>query len=126
MHAFDVLGDPVRRRLVELLVDNPDSTAGALTEAVRSEFGISQPAVSNHLRVLRENGFASSQRRGSHRWYTLQPDAFSDVQVWVERYSTFWTGRLGALDTEIRRGAGAPAAAPAARRDTTSTDGTPR
>ena len=58
MHAFDVLGDPVRRRILELLADG-ELTAGAVTGRIQDEFGISQPAVSQHLRVLRENGFAT-------------------------------------------------------------------
>lgn len=126
MHAFDILGDPVRRRLVELLAHDAESTAGTLTEAVRAEFGISQPAVSNHLRVLREAGFASSERRGSHQWYSLRPEPLNEVRGWVERTTALWSGRLDALDTEIRRGARARSSAPATRRHTTSTDGTLR
>jgi DNA-binding transcriptional ArsR family regulator len=52
VHAFDVLGDPVRRRILELLATG-EQASGALTEHIRAEFGISQPAVSQHLRVLR-------------------------------------------------------------------------
>ena len=70
MHAFDVLGDPVRRRLVELLARR-DRTSGDLTDVIRAEFGISQPAVSNHLRVLRDAGFAQSVPEGSRRVYSL-------------------------------------------------------
>ncbi len=62
MHAFDVLGDPVRRRILELLASG-ELTSGAVTEVVREEFGISQPAVSQHLKVLRENGFATVRPR---------------------------------------------------------------
>ena len=64
MHAFDVLGDPVRRRVLELLAAG-ELTSGDLTATVRAEFGISQPAVSQHLRVLREHGFASVRDRKS-------------------------------------------------------------
>jgi DNA-binding transcriptional ArsR family regulator len=60
VHAFDVLGDPVRRRILELLADG-ERSAGAVTEVVRGEFGISQPAVSQHLKVLRENGSATDR-----------------------------------------------------------------
>jgi DNA-binding transcriptional ArsR family regulator len=58
VHAFDVLGDPVRRRILELLADG-EQPAGEVTAVVRQEFGIWQPAVSQHLRVLRESGFAT-------------------------------------------------------------------
>ena len=63
MHAFDVLGDPVRRRILELLADGEQS-AGAVVGAISAEFGISQPAVSAHLKVLREAGFATVRPAG--------------------------------------------------------------
>lgn len=63
MHAFDVLGDPVRRRILELLADGEQSS-GAVTNAIKQEFGISQPAVSQHLRVLRDSGFATVRAEG--------------------------------------------------------------
>jgi DNA-binding transcriptional ArsR family regulator len=55
VHAFDVLGDPVRRRILELLTEG-EQTSGAVSAIIQSEFGISQPAVSAHLRVLRDTG----------------------------------------------------------------------
>jgi DNA-binding transcriptional ArsR family regulator len=58
MHAFDVLGDPVRRRILELLAAG-ELTSGAISQVVQSEFGITQPAVSQHLRVLRDSGFTT-------------------------------------------------------------------
>ena len=64
MHAFDVLGDTVRRRILELLADG-ELAAGAITETIQREYGISQPAVSQHLRVLREHGFATVRVDGS-------------------------------------------------------------
>lgn len=103
MHALDVVGDPVRRRIVELLTDGPRS-AGDITTVVTQEFGISQPAVSNHLRVLRDSGFATGDRRGSSRLYELRPERLQEIQQWVDRYTRFWLQRLDALDTEIARG----------------------
>lgn len=102
MHAFDVLGDPVRRRLLELLADG-SAPAGQLSEAVRAEFGISQPAVSQHLKVLRDNGFATVRVDGAKRLYTLDAGPLRDVDEWLERYRGFWRQRLDALDTELRR-----------------------
>ena len=64
VHAFDVLGDPVRRRILELLADG-ELSSGAITSVVQAEFGISQPAVSQHLRVLRESGFTSVRPEGT-------------------------------------------------------------
>ena len=73
MHAFDVLGDPVRRRILELLADG-ELTAGAISDAVQAEFGISQPAVSQHLRVLRDSGFATVRPDGARRLYAVKPE----------------------------------------------------
>ncbi|SFI34317.1 MULTISPECIES: ArsR/SmtB family transcription factor [Microbacterium] len=104
MNAFEILADPVRRRILELLSAG-ECTAGELTAAVRDEFGISQPAVSNQLRVLRDSGFARDERRGSHRLYALRDDALDEVTDWIDRYRGFWRNRLDALETELARGA---------------------
>ena len=103
MNAFDVLGDPVRRRLLELLADGPTS-AGDLTEVVRAEFGISQPAVSQHLRVLRESGFADVTAEGTRRVYAVRTEPLREVDEWLDGFRRFWTGPLEALATEIARG----------------------
>ena len=103
MHAFDVLGDPVRRRILELLADG-EAAAGDVVEAIRGEFGISQPAVSQHLKVLREAGFAVVRPDGRRRLYAVQPDAFREVDEWVERFRRFWGPPLDALATELVRG----------------------
>ena len=103
MHAFDVLGDPVRRRILELLADG-ERPAGAVTEAVRAEFGISQPAVSQHLRVLREAGFATVRADGARRLYAVRPEPLRDVDAWLDRFRGFWTPHLDALETELARG----------------------
>jgi DNA-binding transcriptional ArsR family regulator len=103
VHAFDVLGDPVRRRILELIADG-ERSAGEVTATVREEFGISQPAVSQHLKVLRENGFASVRPVGTRRLYAVRPEALQEVDVWLERFRRFWTPHLDALATEIARG----------------------
>ena len=78
VHAFDVLGDPVRRRLLELMAGGEQS-AGEMTDVVRAEFGISQPAVSRHLRVLRENGFATARADGARRLYSVDAAGLREV-----------------------------------------------
>ncbi len=117
MHAFEVLGDPVRRRIVELLADG-ERTAGELTRQVQSEFGISQPAVSRHLRVLRDAGFAASEPRAQQRLYRLHPEPLAEVDAWLSRYRPLWSQALDALDTEIHRGRRAPGAGESPRPDT--------
>ena len=103
MHAFDVLGDPVRRRILELLVDG-EQPAGAITETIRGEFAISQPAVSQHLKVLRDNGFTTVRPEGQRRLYAVDPSALQHVDEWLNRFRRFWAPRLDALDTEVARG----------------------
>jgi DNA-binding transcriptional ArsR family regulator len=103
VHAFDVLGDPVRRRILELLADG-ELTSGELTSVVRAEFGISQPAVSQHLRVLREHGFTSVRPDGARRLYTVRSEAFQEVDAWLDAFRRFWTPPLDALATELARG----------------------
>jgi DNA-binding transcriptional ArsR family regulator len=103
MHAFDVLGDPVRRRILELLADG-ERTAGAIAAVIRAEFGISQPAVSQHLRVLRESGFITVRAEGARRLYTVAPAPLREVAAWLERFQGFWGQHLDALATELARG----------------------
>lgn len=103
MHAFDVLGDPVRRRILELLAagEQPAGTVGA---TVQREFGISQPAVSQHLKVLREHGFATVRAQGTRRLYAVDPGPLRELDEWLAGFRRFWTPPLAALATELARG----------------------
>ena len=103
MHAFEVLGDPVRRRIVEVLAEREHSS-GAVVDVIREEFGLSQPGVSQHLRVLRENGFATVRPDGARRIYALDTAPLQEVDTWLEHFRRFWNQRLDALGTEIARG----------------------
>jgi DNA-binding transcriptional ArsR family regulator len=103
VHAFDVLGDPVRRRILELLADG-EMASGSVCAAIQTEFGISQPAVSQHLRVLREAGFASVRPDGNRRIYAVSAGPLRDVDQWLDRFRRFWTPSLEALATELSRG----------------------
>jgi DNA-binding transcriptional ArsR family regulator len=103
MHAFDVLGDPVRRRILELLAEG-ESSSGALTTVVQAEFGITQPAVSQHLKVLRESGFATVRPVGVRRLYAVDSAPLQEVDVWLDRFRRFWEQRLDSLATELARG----------------------
>ncbi len=103
MHAFDVLGDPVRRRILELLAAD-ELTSGAITGVVQEEFGISQPAVSQHLRVLRDSGFATVRPEGTRRLYAVDPEPFRELDEWMGTFRSFWEQRLDSLETELARG----------------------
>jgi DNA-binding transcriptional ArsR family regulator len=103
VHAFDVLGDPVRRRILELLAEG-ELTSGAVTAIVQAEFGISQPAVSQHLRVLREGGFATVRPEGARRLYAVDAAPLQEVDMWLDTFRQFWEQRLDSLATELARG----------------------
>ena len=103
VHAFDVLGDPVRRRILELLADG-ELTAGAVGATIQAEFDISQPAVSQHLKVLRDNGFTSVRPDGQRRLYAVNGQALRDIDDWLAGFRRFWTPHLDALTTEVARG----------------------
>ena len=103
MHAFDVLGDPVRRRILELLAWGEQSS-GEITTVIQREFGISQPAVSQHLGVLRTSGFVHVRVDGPRRLYSLDPTPLQEVDAWLDRFRRFWDHHLDALATEIARG----------------------
>ncbi len=98
MSAFEALAEPTRRRIVELLADG-ERSAGEIA----SHFSTSRPGVSRHLRVLHEHGLVTTRRAGTRRLYSLDPAPLEEVDEWLERYRCFWTNRLDALDTEIRR-----------------------
>lgn len=103
MNAFDVLGDPVRRRILELLADGSRSS-GATVTVINHEFGISQAAVSQHLKTLRESGFASVRVDGQRRIYTLETNHLRDVDEWLNKFRSFWAPKLESLATEVERG----------------------
>jgi DNA-binding transcriptional ArsR family regulator len=92
IRAFDVLGDPVRRRVLELLAKGEQS-AGTIVEAIQREFGISQAGVSQHLKVLRESGLVSVRTDGQRRVYSVDSTPLQEVDSW-----------LNALTSEIARG----------------------
>ena len=98
-----MLGDPVRRRILELLGAG-ERSAGDVAARVGAEFRISQPAVSQHLRVLRESGFASVRAEGTRRLYALEGAPLDDVEAWLANLRRFWEQRLDALGTELARG----------------------
>lgn len=98
MSAFEALAEPTRRRIVELLADG-ERSAGEIA----SQFSTSRPGVSRHLRVLHEHGLVTTRQAGTRRLYSLDPAPLEEVDEWLERYRCFWTNRLDALDTEIRR-----------------------
>jgi DNA-binding transcriptional ArsR family regulator len=103
MHALDILGDPVRRRILEVLAVG-EHTSGQLVSIVGGEFGITQAAISQHLKVLRDSGFAVVRPEGARRVYAVDSTALRDVDRWLDRFRHFWEPALDALATEVARG----------------------
>jgi DNA-binding transcriptional ArsR family regulator len=101
--AFDALGDPVRRRILELLGDG-EQPAGAIADALHAQFGISQPATSQHLRVLRRAGLVTVRAEGTRRIYGVDTAGLAVVQDWLARFADTFAQPLDALATELARG----------------------
>jgi DNA-binding transcriptional ArsR family regulator len=97
MDRFEALGDPTRRRIVELLAAGEQSAGD-----VAREFAISRPAVSRHLRVLREAGIATARSEAQRRVYRLEPAPLAEMEAWLARYRSFWTQRLDRLERHVR------------------------
>ncbi|GAA1856599.1 metalloregulator ArsR/SmtB family transcription factor [Myceligenerans crystallogenes] len=105
METFEALGDPVRRRILEHLSRGGELSAGQLAALAGDEFAISQPAVSQHLKVLREAGLVTVRAEGRRRVYALHAEALLEAEGWLAGLRQFWSQRLDALETELRRGA---------------------
>lgn len=96
--VFGAIADPTRRRIIELLAER-ERTAGELTDPFR----MSQPAVSQHLRVLRQAGLVDRERIGRHQQYRLNPVRLQEVYDWVAHYKRFWVAKLRALGDYLDR-----------------------
>lgn len=105
MHAFDVLGDPARRRILEILADDRHA-AGEIAAIVGQELGITQSAISQHLKMLRDHGFATVKTRGPRRIYAIDPTPIAEVDRWLARFRRFWEPKLDALANEVEQGEG--------------------
>ncbi|WP_370942913.1 ArsR/SmtB family transcription factor [Amycolatopsis sp. cg5] len=96
MHTFDVLAEPRRRTILDLLRDG-ERSVGELVE----QLDLSQPAVSKHLRVLREAGLVTVRVAAQRRCYRLRPEPLAEIDAWLAPYRKFWEGRLDALERHL-------------------------
>lgn len=94
--AFDVLSEPARRRILDLLREG-ERPVGELVDRLP----LSQPAISKHLRVLREAGLVEVRPDGQRRWYRLRPEPLAEVDAWLAPYRRFWSERLDALERHL-------------------------
>ena len=93
---FEVLAEPTRRRILDLLLERP-RLVGELTD----QLGVSQPGTSKHLRVLREAGLVQVRRDAQRRWYELVPAPLVELDAWLAPYRRLWSDRLDALERHL-------------------------
>jgi DNA-binding transcriptional ArsR family regulator len=94
--TFEVLAEPNRRRILDLLRDR-ERSVGELVELVR----IGQPGVSKHLRVLRQAGLVTVRIDAQRRWYRLRAEPLAEIDTWLEPYRRYWSDRLDALERHL-------------------------
>ena len=94
--TFEVLAEPTRRRILDLLLDGPRAV-GDLVQRLK----MSQPGVSKHLRVLREAGLVSVRTEAQRRIYEIRPEPLAEVAEWLEPYRALWSDRLDALERHL-------------------------
>jgi DNA-binding transcriptional ArsR family regulator len=98
MDAFTALADPTRRRIVEMLAE------GALSAGeIGQRFTVSAPAISQHLKTLREAGLVRVTVAGQRRIYTLDPEGLEAFDQWVRRVRAFWPDKLAALEAALQK-----------------------
>lgn len=97
MLSLNALSDPTRRRIIELLATE-EYTAGELV----AEFDMSAPAISQHLKVLRDSELVQVRAEGQRRVYAVNPAGFEELDAWLHRMHGFWSGRLDALEQAMR------------------------
>jgi DNA-binding transcriptional ArsR family regulator len=94
--TFEVLAEPARRRILDLLLER-SRPVGELVDVL----GMSQPGVSKHLRVLRDSGFVAVRQDAQRRFYEVRPAPLAEVDQWLEPYRRLWAGRLDALERHL-------------------------
>lgn len=100
MSTFAALAEPNRRHMLDLLNAGP-RTVGMLVEAL----GLSQPAVSKHLRILKEAGLVGVRPDGQRRWYEIEPEPLAELDEWLAPYRKAWAHRLDLLERHLAENA---------------------
>ena len=103
VRLYKALGDRTRLRLFALLAGLEPERA-LCVNAIVAQLGVSQPAVSQHLKVLRDSGFAKVEPQGPRRIYELDPAPMVEVDEWLGRFRHFWEPKLEELALEVKRG----------------------
>jgi DNA-binding transcriptional ArsR family regulator len=103
MDKFSAVADPKRRAMLDLLVKR-ERSVGELVSAFPD---ISQPAVSKHLRILKDAGIVDMRVQAQQRIYTLQPKGLAELEAWIAKYKVFWSDSLDALEQHLSEKKGA-------------------
>ncbi|WP_426749704.1 ArsR/SmtB family transcription factor [Myxococcus sp. Y35] len=98
LDAFQVLADPTRRRIVEVLRGGEQQVGDVVEKA-----GIHQSGVSRHLRILSESGFVSMRPDGQRRLYALRPEPFRELEAWLAQYRELWEARLDRFEAALEK-----------------------
>jgi len=96
--VFEVIAEPSRRAILGLLVSSQQSVG-----AIERQLGMPQPAVSKHLRVLREAGFVESTVDAQRRLYRLKPEPLQEIDAWLAPFRRFWSAHVDALERHLDR-----------------------
>ncbi|SDD53200.1 DNA-binding transcriptional regulator, ArsR family [Actinokineospora iranica] len=94
--TFTVLAEPTRRRILDLLREQPRSVGDLVTE-----LGLTQPGTSKHLKVLRDAGLVRVRRDAQRRWYELRPEPLAEIDSWLAPYRRLWSGSLDKLEQHL-------------------------
>jgi DNA-binding transcriptional ArsR family regulator len=97
MHPFEILSEPIRRRIVEVLASG-EHTAGTLEQLIGIEFGVGRSAVQHHLAALRRDGWVDVRAQEAERWYRLEEDIIPMLQDEVRRLRKIWNKRIGSRE----------------------------
>jgi DNA-binding transcriptional ArsR family regulator len=98
METFEIIAEPNRRAILSLLVSSQQSVG-----EIERQLRMTQPAVSKHLRVLREAGFVESTVDAQRRLYRLKPEPFQEVEAWLAQFRRFWSQHVDALERHLDR-----------------------
>jgi len=98
LDAFQVIGDPSRRKMLMLLSED-SLTINSLAD----NFDMSRPAVSKHIKILHSAGFISIRNIGRERYCTLKKDGFEELQGWIAHFDQFWTSKLTKLEALLNK-----------------------
>ncbi|HEX8932467.1 MAG TPA: metalloregulator ArsR/SmtB family transcription factor [Patescibacteria group bacterium] len=102
MDMFAALADPTRRTIIEMLSDNGQLSASD----IYNHFNVSHPAISQHLKILRESKLVDMEKRAQQRLYQVNPEAVSEIEFWIAKVKKQWNNRFDILNKVIKEGVG--------------------